>query len=120
LTDTDDAMGEVEAGSPVTIIYPDRKPEELGTLFIPNTLALIKGSPRTEAGRDLADYLLSPAIETELAMGPSAQIPLLSTTQTKARVETPRTVHAMEADFEAAVKIWEPTNAFLLTVFGGE
>ena len=45
LTDTDDAMGEVDAGSPVAIIYPDRKPDELGTLFIPNTLAIIKGAP---------------------------------------------------------------------------
>ena len=45
LTDTDDAMGEIDAGSPVVIIYPDRQPDGLGTLFIPNTLAVIKGSP---------------------------------------------------------------------------
>ncbi len=29
LTDTDDAMGELDAGSPVIIIYPDRKSDEL-------------------------------------------------------------------------------------------
>jgi iron(III) transport system substrate-binding protein len=120
LTDTDDAMGEVDAGSPVVIIYPDRKPDELGTLFIPNTLALIKGSPRSESARALANYLLSPKIETELATGPSAQIPLLTTTPAKARVETPNTVHAMEADFEAAVEVWDQTAAFLLALFGGE
>ncbi len=120
LTDTDDAMGELEAGSPVVIIYPDRKSDELGTLFIPNTLALIKGSPHPEAARALADYLLSPEIETALADGPSAQIPLLTTTSAAARVETPRTVHAMEADFEAAVKIWDPVAAFLLAEFGGD
>ncbi len=51
LTDTDDAMGEVEAGSPVAIVYPDRKPDELGTLFIPNTLVIIKGGPHPEAAR---------------------------------------------------------------------
>jgi iron(III) transport system substrate-binding protein len=120
LTDTDDAMGEVDAGSSVVIIYPDRKPDELGTLFIPNTLALIKGSPRPEAARALANYLLSPNIETQLATGPSAQIPLLTTTPAKARVETPKTVHAMEADFEAAVNVWDQTAAFLLVLFGGE
>ena len=26
LTDTDDAMGEIDAGSPVAIVYPDREP----------------------------------------------------------------------------------------------
>ena len=44
LTDTDDAIIEVEKGMPVTIVYTDTKKGELGTLFIPNTLAIIKGS----------------------------------------------------------------------------
>ena len=30
------------------IIYPDQDEDELGTLFIPNTLGLIKGSPNSE------------------------------------------------------------------------
>ena len=113
LTDTDDAMSEVDAGSPVVIVYPDRKPDELGTLFVPNTLALIKGSRRPEAARALADYLLSPSIETSLANGPSAQIPLLATTVAKPRVETPKTVHAMEVDFEAAVQGLGPDRRIL-------
>jgi iron(III) transport system substrate-binding protein len=120
LTDTDDAMGEVEAGSPVEIIYPDRQPDQLGTLFIPNTLALIKGSPHPEPARALADHLLSPEVETKLAEGPSAQIPLLTTTTAAARVETPKTVHAMEVDFEAAVKLWDQVAAFLAAEFSGE
>ena len=73
LTDTDDAMGEVEAGSPVAIVYPDRKPDELGTLFIPNTLVIIKGGPHPDAARALADHLLSPEVEAALANGPSAR-----------------------------------------------
>ncbi len=119
LTDTDDAMGEVEAGSPVVIVYPDRKPDELGTLFIPNTLAVIKGAPHPDAARALADHLLSPEVEAALANGPSAQIPLLKTTEASARVETPRTVHAMEVDFEAAAKAWNQAAAFLVDEFGG-
>ena len=78
LTDTDDAMGEIDAGSPVAIVYPDREPDQLGTLFIPNTLALIKGAPHPEAAEALADHLLSPEVEAALARGPSAQIPLLN------------------------------------------
>ncbi len=60
LTDTDDAMGEVDAGSPVVIVYPDRNAGELGTLFIPNTLALIKGSPHPEAARGAGRSLAQP------------------------------------------------------------
>jgi iron(III) transport system substrate-binding protein len=119
LTDTDDAMGEVEAGSPVVIVYPDRKPDELGTLFIPNTLAIIKGAPHPDAARALADDLLSPEVEATLANGPSAQIPLFKSTQASARVETPKTVHAMEVDFEAAAKAWKRTADFLAAEFAG-
>ena len=120
MTDTDDAMGEVEAGSPVAIIYPDRGKSDLGTLFIPNTLALIKGSPHHQAALALADHLLTPAIESTLAKGPSAQIPLLKSTEVQSRVETPRTVHAMEADFDAAAKLWDKVAAFLAAEFASE
>jgi iron(III) transport system substrate-binding protein len=117
LTDTDDAMGEIDAGSAVSIIYPDRAADGLGTLFIPNVLALIKGSSHPKEAKMLADYLLSPEVEGSLARGPSAQIPLLKSTNVEARVETPKTVHAMEVDFEAAAKIWDKVAAFLASEF---
>jgi iron(III) transport system substrate-binding protein len=119
LTDTDDAMGEIDAGSPVVIVYPDRREGELGTLFIPNTLAIIKGAPHPRPAEALADYLLSPGVEATLATGPSAQIPLLRNTQATARVETPKTVHAMEADFEAAARLWDRVAGFLADEFAG-
>ena len=43
ITDTDDAYGAVKDGHPVEIIYPDQGEGEIGTLYIPNTLAVIKG-----------------------------------------------------------------------------
>jgi iron(III) transport system substrate-binding protein len=119
LTDTDDAMGEIDAGNPVTIVYPDREANALGTLFIPNTLAILKGAPHRKEAEALADYLLSPEVEAALAAGPSAQIPLLTTTKAPTRVETPRTVHAMQVDFEAAAKIWDRVAAFLAAEFAG-
>ncbi|MDX2038258.1 MAG: extracellular solute-binding protein [Isosphaeraceae bacterium] len=119
LTDTDDAIIEVEAGRPVAIIYPDRAPGEIGTLFLPNTLALIKGSPRSDAARKLADHLLSAAIEERLARGPSAQIPLHREARPNSRVETPATVEAMEVDFPAAVGLWDRVAAHLASEFGG-
>ena len=117
LTDTDDAMLEIEAGSPVEIVYPDRAPGQLGTLFIPNTLCRIKGSPHPEAAAKLADAIVSPEVEDRLAVGPSAQIPLLKTAKKPARVETPATVHAMEVDFQAAADTWERAAAFLAREF---
>ena len=62
MTDTDDAIIEVLAGRPVTIILPDRDghPDHprMGTLFIPNTLAVIRACPNPEGARKLVDYLL--------------------------------------------------------------
>jgi iron(III) transport system substrate-binding protein len=119
LTDTDDAMGEIEAGSAVAIVYPDRQTDQLGTLFIPNTLALIKDAPHPQAASRLADLILSPEVEARLADGPSAQIPLLRSTRKPARVETPATVHPMEVDFQKAARLWDRVAAFLTAEFEG-
>ena len=54
LTDTDDAIIEVEAGQPVVILYPDRdRPtdDHMGTLFIPNTVAVVRGQSQPRGGR---------------------------------------------------------------------
>jgi iron(III) transport system substrate-binding protein len=119
LTDTDDAIGELEAGRPVTIVYPDQGPDELGTLFIPNTLAILKGSPNPEAARRLVDYLLSPEVEAQLAAGPSAQIPLNPAVEAPVRVETPRTKRPMQVDFEAAAAKWDTAAEYLRERFTG-
>lgn len=118
LTDTDDASEEIAAGSPVAIVYPDRGKDELGTLYIPNTLALVKGAPHAEAAIKTARYLLSPEVEIALATGPSAQIPLNSQVNIKTKVETPITVKAMEVDFEAAAVKWDAAAAYLAEKFG--
>ena len=117
MTDTDDAMIELESGKPVAIIYPDQQDEGLGTLFIPNTLALIKGSPNGEKARRLVDYLLSAEVEERLAAGASAQIPLNEEVETPARVETPKTVRAMKIDFRRAADKWDTAAAFLKEEF---
>lgn len=76
LTDTDDAIIEVDAGRPVKIVFPDSGPDQMGTLVLPNTVARIKGGPNPKAAEQLIDFLLSPEVEARLAEGPSAQIPL--------------------------------------------
>jgi iron(III) transport system substrate-binding protein len=113
LTDTDDAIGELEAGKPLAIVYPDQQEGGPGTLFIPNTLAILKNCPHPAAARKLVDYLLSPQVETRLAEGPSGQIPLNPAVKAKTRVETPKTVRAMQVDFKAAAGQWDKAAKFL-------
>ncbi len=111
-------MIELEGGMPVAIVYPDRAAGELGTLFIPNTLAIIKQGPHPEAARKLIDYVLSAKVEAKLAEGPSAQIPLNPRVKIRPRVETPRTVKAMPVDFQKAQGQWESAARFLREEFG--
>ena len=117
LTDTDDAMIELEQGCPVTIVYPDQGPGELGTLFVPNTVAILKGAPNREAAEKLVDFLLSPQVEEMLAAGPSAQIPLNTTIKIETKVETPSSVAAMKVDFEEAASQWKKAAMFLRDEF---
>lgn len=119
LTDTDDAIIEKENGRPVEIIYPDQDEDGLGTLFIPNTLAIIKGGPNPEHARKLVDYLLSTKVEAKLAAGRSAQIPLNPKVEAKVRVETPKTIKAMKIDFDAAAEKWDTAAEFLRDEFAG-
>jgi iron(III) transport system substrate-binding protein len=76
LTDTDDARAAIQKGWPVKVVYPDQGEDDIGTVLIPNTVALIKGGPHPEAGAKLLEWLVAPENELRLASGPSAQIPL--------------------------------------------
>ncbi len=117
LTDTDDAIGEIAADKPVLIVYPDRAADQMGTLFIPNTLAVIKNCPHSEAAHKLVDYLLQPEVEKRLAQSGSAQIPLNPEVNVELQVETPRTVKAMDVDFAAAAQQWDKAAAFIRDEF---
>ncbi|NUQ62258.1 MAG: extracellular solute-binding protein [Pirellulales bacterium] len=117
ITDTDDAVIEQEKGMPVEIVYPDQGDNGLGTLFIPNTVAIITGGPNPDAAKRLVEYLLSPQVEAKLAAGASAQIPLGEKTEADIRVETPKTVKPMQVDFEAAAEKWDVAAEFLRNEF---
>jgi iron(III) transport system substrate-binding protein len=98
-------------------VYPDQQEGQMGTLFIPNTLAIIKDSPNPEAAEKLVDYLLSPEVEAALAAGPSAQIPLRPGVAASPRVKTPPEIRAMEVDWAAAADKWDTAAEFLKTEF---
>ena len=124
LTDTDDAIVEIEAGMPVAIVFPDqivaaaggdesRSGKPLGTLMIPNTLAIIRGAERRTEAELLLDYLLSPAVEERLAGGPSAQFPLNPAVKVRSRAAPREPLREMQVDFEAAAAKWDEAARFL-------
>jgi iron(III) transport system substrate-binding protein len=113
ITDTDDAYEEIQAGRPVEIVYPDQGADEPGTLYIPNTLAIIKGSSHEADARKLVDYLLSAEVETRLAQGPSAQVPLNPDVTVEPPIKTPKKIRAMQVDFEKAAEKWDEVAKFL-------
>jgi iron(III) transport system substrate-binding protein len=75
-TDTDDYNRARQKGKPVEVVFPDAGEEGVGTLFIPNTVAVLRDAPHPEAARRLVDYLLDPEVERKLAGFDGAQIPL--------------------------------------------
>lgn len=123
ITDTDDAMEEVKAGHPVAMIFPDRDGDKdwprMGTLFIPNTVAIIKGGPNPIGARKLIDFLLSPEVEKALAEAESHQIPLNPQVSSKLprEIETPKTVKRMNVDFGKAADSWDEVQTFLNNEF---
>jgi iron(III) transport system substrate-binding protein len=123
ITDTDDALDAIEAGSPVTLVFPDGdspKDSKMGTLFIPNTVAILRGCPNPERARKLVDYLLSSEVEARLAESASHQIPLNPRVQASLppQMETPKTVKAMDVDFEKAVDLLPVVQKFIAQEFG--
>jgi iron(III) transport system substrate-binding protein len=122
-TDTDDALIELNAGKPVTVIYPDRNghPDypRLGVLYIPNTVALIKNGPNPQGGRKLIDYLLRPETEARLGEAGGFQIPLnpAVTANLHPALVTPATAKRMDVDWEKAADLWEEVQAFLRDEF---
>ncbi len=117
LTDTDDAIIEHDGGSPVEIVYPDQEEGGLGALFIPNTLALIKGGPNSQAAQALVDFLLAPEIEAALAAGRSAQFPLNPAVTVPSRAGAPQPLRHMPVDFAAAAVAWDSAATFLRDTF---
>lgn len=117
LTDTDDAIVEKDQGYPVAIVFPDQAPDQIGTLRIPNTIAVLKRAPHPVAAGKLADYLVTPETEDRLAMGDSSQLPLSRVSKFPPRVLPPTPVRWMRAPFEAAADDWEGWAAEVQAIF---
>jgi iron(III) transport system substrate-binding protein len=118
LTDTDDAVIELKQGRPVAIVFPDQGVDQEGTLFIPNTIAIVRGGPHPAEARRLVDFLLTREVEERLARGRSAQFPIHSASSLRPEIPgLPDDVRWMDVDFPAAADHWESSSKFLHALF---
>lgn len=117
LTDTDDANGAVEDGLPARWLLPDQEEGGIGTLVIPNTVALIKGGPNPDGGKKLIDFLLSPEVEGKLARMRSIQIPLNPSVQTPDNVPDLAKIRTIGVSFDAIAENMADAAAFVKEEF---
>jgi len=114
-TDTDDAQVAIAKGRPVKMIYPDRK--GIGTLLMPNTVALVKKGPNPQTGKKLIDYLLSEEVESLLAFGECAQLPLRKGVKKPSYLPDISEIKAMEVDYSAVANNIERAAKFCQELF---
>jgi iron(III) transport system substrate-binding protein len=123
LTDTDDAIEEYNDKRPVKLLYLDQeahpKYPALGTLFIPNTICILKNRPNPENAQKLVKFLLNPGTEDKLALKGGFQIPLSTASQAKLHetLKRPDQVRRMEVSFEKSADRWESVQQFLRDTF---
>lgn len=115
LTDTDDANLSLLEGKPIKIIYPDQN--SIGTLVIPNTMALIRNAPHPQEARQLIDYILSEEVEKMLAHSGSMQMPVRMTVKTPDYVPAIGKIKAMDVSYEEIAEQMEETARALQEIF---
>lgn len=98
LTDSSDFRLTKADGKPVDVVYPDQ--DGLGTLLIPNTVALVAGGPNPENGKRLVDFLVSDEAEEILAHHPRGHIPLKPGISHPPEVKLPGEFKTMKVDFD--------------------
>ena len=116
LTDTDDAWEAIQSGRPVAMLYPDQA--GLGTLVIPNSVALVKGARHPAEAKELIDYLLSKAVEKRLAFSPSRNMPVREGVEHPAEVKSIAEIQRMPCDFEQLARKHESSSEILKDALG--
>lgn len=138
LTDTDDACGAIERGAPVAIVFPDQEAGAaalerrgrwsstqyaeaietgIGTLIIPNTVALVDGGPNPDAARALVDFLLRPATTSDLVAAGWFQLTLRPLPDAPQACVDTTGVRGMDVSLAEVARWIEPAKTGLAEVF---
>ncbi len=104
LVDSDDAINRARRGDPVRMIVPDQQPGGLGCFVVPNAVVLIHGGPHPDTAQRLADFLLSPDTERQLANADCAQIPLHPGVPVPGDVPSLDRIRIMEVSYAAVAR----------------
>lgn len=113
LTDTDDAVGAIEDGAPVKIVWPADD-----ALLIPNTIVLVKGAPNPANARALIDYVVSEEVERALSTSRSAQFPVRAGLPPPAGLEPIDEGRRIDVDWPAVATALPPCAAALTQALG--
>jgi iron(III) transport system substrate-binding protein len=116
ITDTDDACGAVAKGAPVKIIVPDQEAGGMGTLVVPNTVAVVKDGPNPAQAQAFVDYLLKPETEEALRTADWIQLGLRAGPTTGA-CGLPAEVKGMEVSLAEVAEHIEAAKADMGQVF---
>jgi len=110
VADTDDAQEALSEHAPIEVVFPDQ--DGIGTLVMPTTVSLMRGSPHPEGGKKLIDFLLRPEVERRLA-GTAAHVPLRSDVQTPPGVKRAGDFKAMQVDYSRVADEMERMQPWL-------
>ncbi len=116
LTDTDDACMILDENPDLRIIVPDQKEGEMGTLVIPNTVALIKGGSNPSEAQELADYLVSKEAEVDFIKRGWIQFSLREEVKPATCMEN-KLVKGMDLSLEEIYQYFSPSKDDLSKIF---
>jgi iron(III) transport system substrate-binding protein len=89
----------------------------IGTLLIPNTVAMINKAPYPEEGKELIDYLLSKQMESKLSFSESAQMPLRDDVKKPEHIPRFSSIKAMDVDFYKVAETMDEAARFCQRLF---
>lgn len=104
-TDTDDVWVARHAGHSIDLVYPDMG--DGGTLWIPCSVALLRGGSQNDEARQLVDFLVSTDVEKMLAQSNSKNIPVRPALRDELGLVLPR---ESDVPFDAIVDAMEPSE----------
>ena len=110
LTDTDDAFEAAKENKNTGFLFLDQN--GIGSLIMPNTVCLIKGSPNTNNGKKLMDFLLSKDTEAMLARS-CAQMPLHKGVHTPENIPSLDHIVPMKIDYNHTAEKLEKIQNYL-------
>lgn len=110
-TDTDDVLSGMNRGMPIDMLLPDQ--DGMGTLLIPNTVALINNAPHPGPAKKLIDFLVSEEAEKMLAASGSGQIPLRPGLKPVEGIPSIDEIHAMKVNNQDLAKLMEKVLSIL-------